>query len=55
MSGKTKTENQSQKFKRLAREVEADEDERAFEEKLKGIAEAGPQTPPKPKKETPDK
>ncbi len=49
MSPKQDRETQADKFKRLAREVEADEDEAAFDEKLKRLAKA------KPKKEAPDK
>jgi len=45
MSAKATKESQSEKFKRLAREVGADEDEHAFDEKLKRLAKA------KPKKE----
>ena len=41
--------SQSEKFKELAREIEADEDETAFDDKLKRLAKA------KPKKEAPDK
>lgn len=40
---------QSQKFIDKAREVEADEDEKAFEDRLKRIAKQ------QPKKKTPDK
>ncbi len=39
MTGK---KSQSQKFKDLAREIEADEDEEAFAEKLRKIAEQKP-------------
>lgn len=49
MGSKAKKGTQSQKFIDLAREVGADENERAFKEKLKRLAKA------KPKKETPDK
>lgn len=41
--------DQSQKFIDKAREIGADEDEKAFEEKLKRIAKQ------QPKKEAPDK
>ncbi len=37
-----KKESQSEKFRRLAREVEADEDERAFKDKLGKIARPKP-------------
>lgn len=49
MTTKKQNETQAQKFKRLAREVEADEDEAAFDEKLKRLAKA------KSKKEASDK
>ncbi|SLN43953.1 hypothetical protein [Oceanibacterium hippocampi] len=42
---------QSEKFKEAAREVEADDSEAGFEEKLKRLAKAKL----KPKKEVPDK
>lgn len=45
---KPDTRPQSEKFKDKARELEADEDESAFDEKLKRIAKY------KPKKEVPD-
>lgn len=45
MVGKTKKSDQSQKFIDTARELEVDEDEAAFDEKLKRLAKA------KPKKE----
>lgn len=38
--------DQAQKFKELARELECDEDEAAFEEKVRRVA-----TAPKPEKE----
>ncbi len=37
-----KAESQLEKFKEAARELECDEDEAAFEEKLKRIAKADP-------------
>ena len=40
-------ENQAEKFKRLAREIGADEDEAAFKERLKRLGKA------KPKKDEP--
>jgi len=51
MSKNTKrpTEPQSQKFIDKAKELGADEDEKAFEDKLRRIAKQ------QPKKETPDK
>ena len=48
MASKAKNGTQSQKFIELAREVETDDDQHAFDEKLKRLAKA------KPKKETPD-
>ncbi len=48
MASKAKNGTQSQKFIELAREVGADEDQHAFDEKLKRLVKA------KPKKETPD-
>jgi hypothetical protein len=47
---KTPKESQSEKFKRLAREIEADEDEAAFEERLKRLAKAKPEKSDGPKK-----
>lgn len=46
MSDKPKT--QSDKFKELARELEADEDEARWDERLKKVAKANP-PPGKPK------
>ena len=42
---------QAEKFADLAREIECDEDEKAFEERLKKLATAPhePKQPPKPK------
>jgi len=48
MKGKEKTmgsESQPERFKRAAREIGCDEDEAAFEERLRKIAKA---VPPKP-------
>lgn len=45
---KKKSTKQVDRFREAARELEADEDERAFERKLKRIANQ------KPKKEAPD-
>lgn len=42
MAGQAKNGTQSEKFKRLAREVEADEDETAFDDKLRRIARQKP-------------
>jgi hypothetical protein len=43
-------ENQSEKFKKASRELGCDEDEAAFEERLRKIAKA---PPPKPEKKKP--
>jgi len=51
MSGNGKVQSQRDKFVDKARELEADEDESAFEDKLKRIA----RQKPKDKKEGPDK
>ena len=40
MSDSTKAKSQSDKFKEAARELEADEDEKRWEERLKKIAKA---------------
>jgi hypothetical protein len=53
MKPKTKplpSENQLAKFKKAAREIGCDEDEAAFEERLRRIAKAPPPTDHKPKK-----
>ena len=52
---KSKQKSQAQKFIDKARELGAGDDGAAFERKLKRIAKAGPQSPPKPKKIAPDK
>jgi hypothetical protein len=50
MTAKTGADKtQSEKFKKLAREIGADEDEAAFKAKLKKLAKAKPE-----KKEAPD-
>lgn len=49
MSAKQAKETQAEKFKRLARELHADEDEAAFKRKLARLAKAK-----KPEKEQPD-
>lgn len=52
----TKAEaDQSRKFVEKARELGADDDDAAFERKLKRIVKAGPQEPPPKKKKTPEK
>jgi hypothetical protein len=38
---------QARKFKELARQLEANEDEKAFEDKVRRIAKVPPTTPPK--------
>ena len=49
MSGKKDMKmTQAEKFKRLAREIEADEDEAAFKERLKRLAKAKAQPEKKP-------
>jgi hypothetical protein len=51
MAGKTqKSTSQSEKFKAVAREIGCDEDEAAFEARLKKTAKA---SPPKPEKKKP--
>ena len=43
----TDKKSQSDKFKEAARELEADEDEKHWEERLKKIAKARPEAPSK--------
>jgi hypothetical protein len=42
VQGEQEGTNQAQKFKDLARELECDEDEAAFDERLKKLAKAPP-------------
>jgi hypothetical protein len=42
---KTRSPSQSDKFKEAAREIEADEDEKRWEERLKKVAKAKPEKP----------
>lgn len=53
----SKARSQSEKFKEAAREVEADDDEKAFEERLRNIASQPPSKPdtPRSKKKNPAK
>lgn len=41
----TPSKSQSDKFKELAREVEADEDEKRWDDRLKKVAKAKPEKP----------
>lgn len=41
---KTEAKNQHDKFKKAARELEADDDEERFEEKLKKLVKEKPET-----------
>lgn len=49
MNAKAKKETQVEKFKEAAREAEADEDEAAFEDKLRRLAKQKPDKPDKGK------
>ena len=51
----TAKKTQIEKFKKAARELECDEDEVAFEDKLHRIAQAPPSAAKPKKEETPDK
>ena len=51
VKAKTAKEPQSEKFKRLAREVEADEDASAFDERLRRVARQKPDKGEKPSDE----
>jgi hypothetical protein len=48
---KTKAKSQVEKFKEAARELETDDSEKRFNEKLGKIAKQKPADPPKGKKE----
>jgi hypothetical protein len=47
--------NQHKRFKELARELGCDEDEAAFDQALKKVAESGPAPKHEPKKRRPGK